>query len=145
MDNELLHVEPPVAPSASVEELIAETLCIRDELKDARLVWETFEAEKKLRLEKIEMELMQLADSVGSDSLKCKFGIAFKQLKEYYRVGSWDLTIGWIIKTGNYQMLEKRIAKLATKEIHKATGEVPPGVEYSAEVEMVVRKSPTKE
>jgi hypothetical protein len=39
--------------------------------------------------------------------------------------------------------LEKRVAKNATKEVHDATGHVPPGVEYVAEVEFDVRR-PTK-
>jgi hypothetical protein len=37
--------------------------------------------------------------------------------------------------------LEKRIAKLATKEIYEETGQLPPGVEYEQEIDFVVRKS----
>lgn len=145
--NDLIDVIPADldGPPKTTEELIAETLCIREELSDARKAFETFEAEKKHRLEIIQMELMRIADSAGTDSLKCKFGTAFKQLKKYYRVGDWDQILEYIKETGNFQMLEKRIGKLATQEIHDTTGVLPPGVEYSAEVEMVVRKAPNKE
>lgn len=145
MSNELLYVVPPEAPvdfGNTTEELIAETLCIREELSNARKEWEKFEALKKGRLEEIQMKLREIADSVGTDSLKCKYGTAFKQIKEYFRVGNWDEILGYIKETGNFQMLEKRIAKLATKEIYDGTGKLPPGVEYSSEVEMVVRKAP---
>lgn len=145
--NELMDVVPeePQEPPKTTEELIAETLCIREELSDARKAFETLEAEKKHRLEVIQMQLMKIADSAGTDSLKCKFGTAFKQLKKYYRVGDWDQILEYIKSTGNFQMLEKRIGKLATQEIHDTTGVLPPGVEYLAEVEMVVRKAPNKE
>lgn len=146
--NELVDVVPSeedTAPPKTTEELIAETLCLREELSEARKKFETYEAECKHRLEIIQMELMRIANSAGTDSLKCKFGTAFKQLKKYYRVGDWDQILEYIKSTGNFQMLEKRIGKLATQEIHDTTGVLPPGVEYSAEVEMVVRKAPNKE
>lgn len=142
--NELMDVVPPEDKQSTTEELIAETLCIREELSAKRQEWETFEAEKKARLEVIQMQLREIADSVGTDSLKCKFGTAFKQVKEYFRVGDWDQIIGYIKETGNYHMLEKRIGKLATKEIYDTTGQLPPGVEYSSEIEMVIRKAPNK-
>lgn len=145
MTNELVDVIPEEQRESTTEELIAETLCIREELHDARKEWETFEAMKKERLEVIQMKLREIADSVGTDSLKCKFGTAFKQTKEYFRVGDWDQIVEYIKQTGNFHMLEKRIGKLATKEIYDTTGKLPPGVEYSAEIEMVVRKAPTKE
>jgi hypothetical protein len=43
--------------------------------------------------------------------------------------------------TDNFQCLEKRVAKLAVKEIHDATGQLPPGLDYVVEVEMDVRKA----
>jgi hypothetical protein len=143
--NELMDVIPAEDREGTTEELIAETLCIREELSEKRKEWETFEAMKKERLEIIQMRLREIADSVGTDSLKCKFGTAFKQVKEYFRVGDWDQIVEYIKETGNFHMLEKRIGKLATKEIYEVTGKLPPGVEYSSEIEMVIRKAPTKE
>lgn len=139
--NELIDVVPKELPQESTEDLIAATLCLREELSVARKTFETYEAETKEKLEVIQMKLMAIANSVGTDSLKCKFGTAFKQLKESFRVGSWDQILEYIKETDNFQMLEKRIGKLATKEIYENTGKLPPGVEYFAEVEMVVRKA----
>src|SRR5574337_1245676 len=94
-------------------------------------------------MEKISMWLRDKGDELGVDSFKTQYGTAYRSIKTSYRVGNWDEFVGWIRDTGNFQCLEKRVAKLATKEIHDESGVVPPGVEYSAEVEFDVRR-PTK-
>lgn len=129
----------------SIDEAIEKYVNRRDELKSLQSEFKRIEDERKEELEKIQMWLRDKADDLGVDSFKTQFGTAYRSVKARYSVsaGSWDTFIDWVKKTGNFQCLEKRVAKLATKEIHDDTGEVPPGIEYSAEVEFDVRR-PTK-
>jgi hypothetical protein len=125
----------------SIEALISEYRDVRDELAVERHKYEEYEKRAKDRMDQIAMKLREIADALGLSALPTKAGTAYRTVKEYYRVGNWAQIREYIERTGNWQMLEKRVAKNATREIHQSTGEIPPGVEYSAEVEFVVRKN----
>jgi phage regulator Rha-like protein len=114
---------------------------IRDNLTERRREFDEYERMAKDNMSKISMQLRDIADEIGVDSFKTPAGTAYRQIKESYRVGNWDSILEFMKETGNWQMLEKRVAKLATKEIHQQLGELPPGVEYNCEVEFIVRKS----
>lgn len=129
----------------SIDEAIEAYVATRDELRAKQQAFKLEEDAMKLRMEQISMWLRDKADELGVDSFKTQFGTAYRSVKTSYRVatGGWDTFIGWVKETGNFQCLEKRVAKLATKEIHDDTGAIPPGLDYVAEVEFDVRR-PTK-
>ena len=129
----------------SIDEAIEAYVNTRDELRAKQHAFKLEEDAMKLRMEQISMWLRDKADELGVDSFKTQFGTAYRSVKTSYRVatGGWDAFIGWVKETGNFQCLEKRVAKLATKEIHDDTGAIPPGLDYVAEVEFDVRR-PTK-
>lgn len=128
---------------ASVDEAIEKYVELRDFMSAETKKYNELEAGIKGELEKISMWLRDKGDALGVDSFKTKCGTAFRSVKTSYRIGVWDEYIEWIKATGNFQCLEKRAAKLAVKEIHDVTGIIPPGLNYSAEVEFSVRR-PTK-
>ena len=129
----------------SIDEAIEAYVNTRDELRAKQQAFKLEEDAMKANMEQISMWLRDKADELGVDSFKTQFGTAYRSVKASYRVatGGWDNFIGWVKETGNFQCLEKRVAKLATKEIHDDTGEIPPGLDYVAEVEFDVRR-PTK-
>ena len=129
----------------SIDEAIEAYVNTRDELRAKQQAFKLEEDAMKANMEQISMWLRDKADELGVDSFKTQFGTAYRSVKTSYRVatGGWDSFIGWVKETGNFQCLEKRVAKLATKEIHDDTGEIPPGLDYVAEVEFDVRR-PTK-
>ena len=125
-----------------IDEAIAEFVKVRDELAVKRKAFNEYEATHKMYLEKISMWLRDKGDELGVDNFKTRSGTAFRSVKTSYRVAGagWDEFIDWNKETGNFQCLEKRVAKNATKEIHDETGAVPPGIEYHADVEFDVRR-----
>lgn len=129
----------------SIDEAIEAYVATRDELRAKQQAFKLEEDAMKLRMEQISMWLRDKADELGVDSFKTQFGTAYRSVKTSYRVatGGWDAFIGWVKETGKFQCLEKRVAKLAIKEIHDDTGAIPPGLDYVAEVEFDVRR-PTK-
>lgn len=127
----------------SIDEAIRVYVEERDNLSDFMKAANAHETAVKTRLDKISMWLRDKGDELGTDSFKTQSGTAYRNVKVSYRVGDWNEFIGWVQRTGNFQCLEKRVAKLATKEVHDDTQEVPPGIEYVAEVEFNVRR-PTK-
>lgn len=127
----------------SIDEAVKSYIEHRNALKafmaQAKIVEDTTKAD----LAKVSMWLRQKGDELGIDSFKTQYGTAFRNVKTSYRMGNWTQFIEWVKATDNFQCLEKRVAKLSTKEIHDETGVIPPGIDYSAEVEFDVR-SPIK-
>ena len=124
----------------SIDDAINVYVATRDALAEERKSYNTYEAKAKNYMDRIEMFIKDKADEIGVDSFKTKSGTAYRTVKTSYRVGQWDLYLAWMKETGNFQCLEKRAAKNAVKEIHDETGEIPPGLEYVAEVAFDVRR-----
>lgn len=124
----------------SVSDLIKQGIQIRDELTVERHKYQKYEKDAKGMMARISMALKAKGDELSVNSFSTDFGTAYRNLKETYRVGDWNQFLPWLKETGNFQCLEKRAAKLATKEIHQATGSIPPGIEYIAEEEFVLRR-----
>jgi hypothetical protein len=131
------------AKSTTVEKVIRAYVKARDQLAESRTVQKELEKDINLKLDRLSMWLKEYAEGQGVTSVATDFGTAYKVTKDWVRVGNWDEVFAFIKKTKNWQMLEKRIGKVATKEIMESSGAIPPGVEYSQEIEYQVRK-PTK-
>jgi hypothetical protein len=127
-----------------IDEMVKIYRDVRDELSVERKAFKQKEANSKDLMARISMALRDKADELGVDTFNTPFGTAYRNVKKFYRVGNWDKIIDFIKQTGNFQMLEKRVAKNATAEIHDALGEVPPGIDFSVEVEFAVRKPTAK-
>lgn len=131
---------------ANVDEVVGKVIEIRDKLAAERKRFNNFEAKAKGDIERLEMWLRERADQQGVNGFKTDSGTAYRKTKESYRVGNWDEVLEFIIETGQWQMLEKRIAKNATKEIWDElveSGKAVPGVVYIQEIVFEVRR-PTK-
>lgn len=112
-----------------------------------RRVKEQIEAESKTKVDELKVKMMKLeawikeqADLQGVTSFKTKHGTAFLTTVDYANVADWDAIKKFIIENEAYDMLEKRVAKLAVRgyiEQHKA---VPPGVNYGTRLEVNIRK-----
>lgn len=117
----------------------------RDRLRVWKKKMEEEEARRKQALLEIEMWLLSKANELGVDSFKTQFGTAYKQIKEHYRIGDWDTFVSYVKETNNFQLFEKRVAKLAAKEIHTTTKEIPRGLDYSSEYVMHVLRPSNKD
>jgi hypothetical protein len=128
----------------SVDQAISTYIDLRNELAEERKAFEAIEKNLKLKMEKTQMWLRDVADKLGVDSLASRdSGTAFRCVKTSYRVENFDEFIAWIKENNYFHCLEKRCAKNAVAEIHNATAQLPPGLYYETEVTMDVRK-PTK-
>lgn len=117
------------------------------EKRDALRLWQKQvneeEAQRKLELEEIDQYLLTIADEMGVESFKTPFGTAYKSKKEHYRINDWPAFVEYIKQTNNFQLFEKRVAKLAVKEIHQQDG-LPLGLDYSSEYTMGVNRATKK-
>lgn len=125
---------------ATIDEVIEKYVSLREELDEARRDFKAIENDLKEKMITLSLYLREQADELGVESFKTSHGTAYKVTKDFVRVGNWQKVLGFIQDTENWQFLEKRLGKIAVKEYMSENGDIPPGVEYSTEVEFQVRK-----
>lgn len=90
---------------------------LRDTLSEERKKFKELEANIKSDMNEIESLILEKQRELGLTSLSVGNFTAFQTTKKYVRVNDWDTFIDYIINSGNTQLLEKRVAKLAALEV----------------------------
>ena len=101
-------------------------------------------AEIKAKMEKLEAWIKEQADAQGVTSFKTKHGTAFLTTTDYANVADWDAILDFIRTQEAFDMLEKRISKIAVRGYIEANKAVPPGVNYGTKLEINIRKPATR-
>jgi hypothetical protein len=130
----------------TIDDLVGDYVGIRDALSDARKEFKAFEARCKEDMEKLEVKLLELSRKLGVKSFKTDHGTAFRTEKDFARVAGpegWSRLCEYMQKTGDFGLVEKRVAKLHFKEVMNELGIAPQdiGVEYVVEDVIQVRRS----
>lgn len=98
----------------------------------------------KAKMEKLETWIKEQADVQGVTSFKTKHGTAFLTTTDYANVADWDAVLDFIRTQEAFDMLEKRISKIAVRGYIEANKAVPPGVNYGTKLEINIRKPATR-
>ena len=98
----------------------------------------------KAKMEKLEAYLKTQMDAQGLTSFKSDFGTAFLTTTDYANVADWDAVLNFIRDNEAYDMLEKRVSKLAVRGYIDANKAVPPGITYGTKLEVNIRKPGAK-
>ena len=98
----------------------------------------------KTKMEKLEAFLKTQMDAQGLTSFKSEYGTAFLTTTDYANVADWDAVLDFIRTNEAYDMLEKRISKIAVRGYIDQTKSVPPGVNYGTKLEVNIRKPGAK-
>lgn len=114
---ETLQKKEAEKPVKNVGQLINEYIAFRDELSDLRKTFKTAESIIKESMELIEGELLEIQRKLGLSSTSAGGLTAYQIPKVSIRMGDWDTFSAWLLKTKNFQCVEKRCAKLACLEI----------------------------
>lgn len=101
-------------------------------------------ADLKGKMEKLEAYLKTQMDAQGLTSFKSDYGTAFLTTTDYANVADWDAVIGFIRDNEAYDMLEKRVSKIAVRGYIEANKAVPPGITYGTKLEVNIRKPGAK-
>jgi len=88
----------------------------------------------KNKMEKLESWIKEQADLQGVTSFKTKHGTAFLTTTDYANVADWDAVLDFIRGNEAYDMLEKRISKVAVRGYIEANKAVTPRCQLRHEV-----------
>jgi hypothetical protein len=94
----------------------------------------------KEKMEKLEAWIKEQADAQGVSSFKTKHGTAFLTTSDYANVADWDAVLDFIRTQEAFDMLEKRVSKIAVRGYIEANKAVPPGITYGTKLEVNIRK-----
>ena len=98
----------------------------------------------KENMTKLEAWIKEKADADGVTSFKTKHGTAFLTTNDFARVADWDAMLEFIQENEAYDLLEKRVSKVAVRGYIDMNKAVPAGVTYGTRVDVNVRKPAPK-
>ncbi len=98
----------------------------------------------KAKMEKLEAYLKTQMDAQGLTSFKSDYGTAFLTTTDYANVADWDAVLDFIRDNEAFDMLEKRVSKIAVRGYIESNKAVPPGITYGTKLEVNIRKPGAK-
>lgn len=126
--------------SVNVDDVVATYMKLRSQKEAIEAEVKDRVSTIKAKMEKLEAWIKEQADAQGVTSFKTKHGTAFLTTTDYANVGDWDAVLGFIRENEAFDMLEKRISKIAVRGYIEANKAVPPGVNYGTKLEVNIRK-----
>ena len=115
---------------------------LRDTRHEMKKEWEEKDTALKLKMERLEGEMLRFLNDTKQDSAKTAAGIVYRQ-EEITPTGSdWDLFYDWVAKNNAFDALERRVKKTFVKTyMEEHDGGIPPGISVYREYVVRVRRS----
>jgi hypothetical protein len=126
--------------SVKVDDVIATYMKLRGQKETIEAQMKEQTAAIKAKMEKLESWIKEQADVQGVTSFKTKHGTAFLTTSDYANVADWDAMLSFVKENEAYDMLEKRVSKVAVRGYIEQTKTVPPGVNYGTRLDVNIRK-----
>ena len=127
-----------------VDDVIATYMKLRNEKDAIEAEIKSQVAGLKAKMDKIEAWLKEQADAQGVTSFKGKHGTAFLTTTDYANVADWDAVLEFVRTNEAFDMLEKRVSKIAVRGYIERNKSVPAGVTYGTKIDVTVRKPTMK-
>jgi len=127
-----------------VDDVIATYMKLRNEKEAIEAEIKSQVAGLKAKMDKIEAWLKEQADAQGVTSFKGKHGTAFLTTTDYANVADWDAVLEFVRTNEAFDMLEKRVSKIAVRGYIERNKSVPAGVTYGTKIDVTVRKPTMK-
>lgn len=130
--------------TVKVDDVIATYMKLRNEKEAIEAEIKSQVAGLKAKMDKIEAWLKEQADAQGVTSFKGKHGTAFLTTTDYANVADWDAVLEFVKTNEAFDMLEKRVSKIAVRGYIERNKSVPAGVTYGTKIDVTVRKPTMK-
>ena len=130
--------------TVNVDDVVATYMKLRSQKESIEAEVKDRVSVLKAKMEKLEAWIKEQADVQGVTSFKTKHGTAFLTTTDYANVADWDAVLDFIREQEAFDMLEKRISKIAVRGYIEANKAVPPGVNYGTKLEINIRKPATR-
>jgi hypothetical protein len=130
--------------TVNVDDVVAAYVKLRDKKDSMEAAVKEQTKGLKEKMAQLEAWLKEQADAQGVTSFKTKHGTAFLTTTDYANVADWDAVLNFIRDNEAFDMLEKRVSKIAVRGYIESNKAVPAGVNYGTKLEINIRKPTAK-
>lgn len=124
-----------------VNEIVDRYIVLRDRKAAIKKEYDEKVSKIETVLEKVEAVLLKHFEETGAESVKTESGTAYKARRTSATVADWDAFLAHVQKHEAWEMLEHRASKKAVEEYKNANDEVPPGINWSSEIVVNIRRA----
>jgi hypothetical protein len=125
----------------NVDTVVQAYIKLRDQRGVLKKAYDDEDALLKTKLEKLETWLMTQMQTTGSTQLGSPHGTAYQQTVFKGNCSDWPSFWNWLAQNGRFDMMEKRVSVKSIQEYYTESGEMPPGINVSPELRVIIRKS----
>lgn len=129
-----------MAQPVNIDDVIGAYVALRDLIDETTKRHKEELAPHREKMAKIEAWLQNQLQTQGLQNFKGKSGTAFLKNVTGATVADWDATLPFIRDNNLWEMLERRVSKSVVEDYIEAHGEVPPGVNFTNETVVQVRR-----
>jgi len=106
-------------------------IALRDRRARRKADFQLDDVEDKEKQERIEIEFLKRFNERGIDNVSARgVGTAYRSIRASARVSDWDSLLDFIKKEGAWEMLERRVSKVAVEQFKAETNDLPPGIDW---------------
>lgn len=128
-------------PQINVETVIQAFLKLREQRSQLKKAYDDEDALLKGKMDKLETWLMSQMQATGAKQLGSTAGTAYQQTVMKGNCSDWPTFWDWLAENKRFDMMEKRISIKSIQEYYQETNDMPPGINVSPELRVVIRKS----
>lgn len=125
----------------TMDSVVERFIKLRDRRAAFKKTFDTIDKAETLEMDKHDVWMLQMLESMDATSMRTAHGTAFTQDKNRYSGADWPLFWKFIKDNDRFDMLEKRVGQKAVEEYREETGEIPPGLNVFSEKTVTVRRS----
>lgn len=114
---------------------------LRDRRAARKAAFDIDDSDDKAKQEKIEGLLMQRFKEDGVDSVKTPAGTAYTSMRTTASVADGEAFFSFCRETEQWDLIEKRASKTAVIAYRDEHNDLPPGINWSEQVVVNVRRS----
>ena len=106
-------------------------IALRDRRARRKADFQLDDVDDKEKQERIEIEFLKRFNKRGIDNVSARgIGTAYRSVRASAKVADWDSLLEFIQKEGAWEMLERRVSKVAVEQFKAETNDLPPGVDW---------------
>jgi len=106
-------------------------IALRDRRARRKADFQLDDVDDKEKQERIEIEFLRRFNKRGIDNVSARgIGTAYRSVRASAKVADWDSLLEFIQKEGAWEMLERRVSKVAVEQFKAETNDLPPGVDW---------------
>jgi hypothetical protein len=123
-----------------IDGLVSRYIALRDKKAEYKAEYDGKVAKVDDLLRKVEGVLLKHFQDTGVESVRTESGTAYTSTRSSAKVVDWDSFLAFVKESDSWDMLEHRCAKTVVEEYKNENGDLPPGLNWSSEVTVGIRR-----